>query len=245
MNFDGIPELISFKYMDNGSTYFDICTYRNKSIAILYSAYNVIPYEIGTSVSLYNDRGNNGVSVYRCSMFAGGIDCSESEKKKVPEAAGLLTYEAGDILSGRYKDKKASLDYTEPAEKSEYWDLDMDAIYDMLKSGYTTSDVMHRLNVEGLQVSGSSNSSDRFIFDTYIMGHLGEMKYTTSIPLIFSWYTNDYIAGSEFADYYNLEKIGDTNFGNGYIHYTYNELLAIEIKSGKKYGTHVSILLER
>ena len=246
MNYDGIPELISYHYTDSGSSYFDVCTYHEKgdTIAILYSEYNVIPYEIGNIVRVFSDYGDGVKRIYSFGMRDGQTDLWGKETDRNLKAVGLMVYEEGDILSGRYKDKEADLSYLEPPVDNEYWILDMETVYDMLINNYSTDDLYRRLRVKKYATSGSTNRAPKIVFDASILDYMGEMTYTSGMTLLFSWYADEYLEEEIFMETYDLEKLGDIGYGNGYICYSWNDEILVAVNRSRKFGTQVDIRLK-
>lgn len=246
MNYDGIPELITYHYTDRGSSYLDICSYheRGNSVSILYGEYNVIPSEIGNKVKVFYNSEDESTRVYTCRMVNGQIDYSDKDTERKPDAIGLIAYEEGDIISGRYKEKIADLSYLEPPVDNEYWMLDMETAYDMLINDYSTDDLYRRLRVKKYATTGSTIRAPKIVFDASIMGYMGEMTYTSGMTLIFSWYTDEYLEEEIFMETYDLEKLGDIGYGNGYICYSWNDEILVAVNRSRKYGTQVDIRLK-
>ena len=180
MNFDGIPELISYSYTEEGSTYFEICTYEERSdvIAIKYSEYNVLPCQIGRTVKVFNNGDRESTIVFTCRMKGGDIDFSWKETDNKPDAVGLIKYEEGDILSGAYKNKEADFSYLTPPQSSEvdYWDFDLDMAYQILSNKYTLEEVYDILKVK-VRETDSYGGRDFLRFDAEMLGFVGEIEY--------------------------------------------------------------------
>jgi pyruvate formate lyase activating enzyme len=78
-------------------------------------------------------------------MITDEEDSWGKDVRKRPKPEKLLVYEEGDILTGRYKDKEADLSYLELPVENDYWEFDMEVLYDLIEKEYTVDEVMREI----------------------------------------------------------------------------------------------------
>lgn len=242
MNFDGIPELLYYYYKDAEASYFQISTYRKGEVRGLYGDSNVVPYKIGATVKTYHQSSSEETRVYKYTMITDEEDSWGKDVRKRPKPEKLLVYEEGDILTGRYKDKEADLSYLELPVENDYWEFDMEVLYDLIEKEYTVDEWGRRLKVKNEYLLGSSFGRTYVTFDAEIEGAIGELTCEWRWPLSISWLTKEDFDVESFVEHFYLERIGSDR--EGYDCYSWYDELEIKVKSpGKSGQTKIEICL--
>lgn len=237
MNYDGIPELINFYYPERGGTKLQICTYQKNSsdIITLYEGYNVMPYNIGKKVEMFDISESDSTKVISCYMEKGKIKYSTKEIANKPKSVALIKYEQGDIISGKYKNKEADLSYLDikPNEEKEYWDFDMNMAYQILTNEYTTEDVCGEIIAEVVHSKYYPGAVYQTIrFEAEILGLIGEMQYTDYLregeqySNDFDWVVYECIDEDVLVKKLNLVKVGKKD---DVYYYHWNKKLDVKV----------------